>query len=803
MHWSIRYALAVAVALIVFGASLAVAGSQSAAEAPEGSPALFGTEASHVGDRGLYKTALVVVHGERGEYHDMAARYAFERLPDRIMLTGDGRHVPVASFVGEWRSEAFPFDLRAALGLPDVPLFQVPACVSDVDRGLAYSDPERFARQMEACGQEIEAAAGEFEEAMEAWGEELDAAITRKLESWFAALDAPTHQAHGAGWRVSHHEGNETVATTARDPAAITIGQAAVAVGPARDTPFEADGLHHTLPVDVPGPCGWRSTLQDGAQDMFRPITVHGACPPDMGLGFAEVTSVDGPIEMRVSGRDTVDGQRAIVFSEPDDPDRLRLWHVADNPYPLRILTRIEAVPAPVLEEVPDYDPPRFYILHELVEFERGDPSQPLGAPEVPALDATGTPWGPERGAFDHPWPLDTAWQESVEPTSDCREWLQWRQEHPDAAVAEAIPRYNERDDGHADPTVDVTWSILARDGSDAVRVSMTQHTETTTDEPILVRVPQVACSSVDPQGAPTGSADASLPSIDKAAVWMQAFTDTEPTTYAFDRSDTPSLTLWSGPDAPGTAQQEDRLTIDPLGDLIEHRAGSDAYPEPRFSDPAWSPRAGDAWGYGVASTGPWHMPEPTTAASLAAGAAAAGLAVLLFPVAKSVFAAAPFFSRIRKEALLDHPVRGHLADLVQEEPGIHFQEIVRRVAKGRGTTEHHLRKLVDADLLVEQQSSGFTCYFPKGRIDRRIMAAAPLMKSSGARRVMQAIAAQPGSAAQGIAQRLGMAPSTVNHHVKKLRAAGLVEAQRDGRFIVLHASDIGRQAADRFAAAS
>jgi predicted transcriptional regulator len=217
-----------------------------------------------------------------------------------------------------------------------------------------------------------------------------------------------------------------------------------------------------------------------------------------------------------------------------------------------------------------------------------------------------------------------------------------------------------------------------------------------------------------------------------------------------------------------------------------EQAQGNDYDPQ---QDDDWS----DPHGFALASIGYWSFPQTKTTATVTAAAGILGLLAYALMPAKA--GAIGLFSRIGSEEVLDHPLRAQIADLVAAEPGIHFQELVRRLDAGRGTMEHHLRKLLAADVVSANVSQGFTCYFPKGKMDRHLMAAAPVLKADGARQVLQAIQSQPGRAAQDIAAATGFTPSTVNYHLKRLAQSGLVSSQRSGRFTLLTPTPLGTQA--------
>lgn len=188
-----------------------------------------------------------------------------------------------------------------------------------------------------------------------------------------------------------------------------------------------------------------------------------------------------------------------------------------------------------------------------------------------------------------------------------------------------------------------------------------------------------------------------------------------------------------------------------------------------------------------------WDVPSTTRLVQT--GAAAALLAVLYFlwPMLKSV--GFGLFSRIHGDAALDHPARADLLAAIEQEPGIHFQELARRTRLGHGATDHHLRKLVEARRVVRHEANGYACYFPMAT-DRRVMAAAPALRSNTARRTLEAIIDRPGLNGGELAQVLGANRGTVNHHVKRLVDAGVLTATRHGRTVAYEVTQLGLQVA-------
>lgn len=174
-----------------------------------------------------------------------------------------------------------------------------------------------------------------------------------------------------------------------------------------------------------------------------------------------------------------------------------------------------------------------------------------------------------------------------------------------------------------------------------------------------------------------------------------------------------------------------------------------------------------------TAAAAPWVLPaSPKAATGISLVAALAGALYYFWPALKG--ATVGLFSRTRDDELLAHPRRAQVLQLVEAQPGIHFQDLARTLGIGRGNLEHHLRKMVAAGVLTKVLHGGYACYFPKGAVDRRVMAAAPLLRSGG-RPVLAMVRERPGLSGRQIALELGLSQSTVSYHLRRLEKAGLV----------------------------
>jgi predicted transcriptional regulator len=165
--------------------------------------------------------------------------------------------------------------------------------------------------------------------------------------------------------------------------------------------------------------------------------------------------------------------------------------------------------------------------------------------------------------------------------------------------------------------------------------------------------------------------------------------------------------------------------------------------------------------------------------------AVAVGLLYWFWPTIKGA-GAIGLFSRLKEPAVLEHPHRSRIMRLVEAQPGLHFNGLLRLAGMGNGTLAHHLDVLVKNGRVRRVPSGGYTCYFPNAR---GVSGVSPMPRSPGAQKVMQAIRARPGISNLEVAHHTGLDPGTVHYHVQRLAHAGLVRPLREGRTVRLHAA--------------
>lgn len=547
-------------------------------------------------------------------------------------------------------------------------------------------------------------------------------------------------------------------------------------------------------------PCGARSDLQGRTAPIGSTVLVWGCSGDDLG-----------PDGFRVEGTEQLAGHDSLRVR--NDVLGVRLWFQAGIPFPVQY--EFDAADGATMRQ----DGQRVERW-TMTGFSRGDsPLAPVPLPEPvtlpPVVVAPADRYGPALGGHEVAYPLVTAVADAQAGSTEVRDFMA---QHPDWFLSWAD--YSEEEQGD---TVTPSWYLQMRSGQDDLRFSVQPRAPASGPAaPLLGLLPPAAGGDVtvnelhdDDPSWPAECRPTELPTVASlAARWaaMQQRTVAEANGYDFRLNchfgDTvsPYAEVKAGEDLlvrpaepgaldpPSSQRIEQTLTM-----LVSDAKATDLrmqYDETVVTQQTTGPlqppaQAADGGGIERVPANIWLAPSGPVAASITLVSILAALAYWLWPVLK----AGPLglFSRLEAPDLLDHPLRKELAQRIEAQPGVHYQDLVRAMGKGKGTVEHHLRKLEEGGLVKSVPAGGYTCFFPVA-YDRRLTAAAPALKSEGARKVLAAIRANPGSSALQVGTATGLSPAAINHHLRRLGEAGLVDVLRNGRSLCLQPTALASQ---------
>jgi len=111
---------------------------------------------------------------------------------------------------------------------------------------------------------------------------------------------------------------------------------------------------------------------------------------------------------------------------------------------------------------------------------------------------------------------------------------------------------------------------------------------------------------------------------------------------------------------------------------------------------------------------------------------------------------------------------RSRIRDCISRKPGIHFNDIKRKLDIATGQTQYHLRKLVSAGQLDEESIQGRTHYYPPTYSAWEREAIALLRRETSREIVLSLLRNDPAAPAE-ITEILDLARSTVEWHLSRL----------------------------------
>ncbi len=146
-------------------------------------------------------------------------------------------------------------------------------------------------------------------------------------------------------------------------------------------------------------------------------------------------------------------------------------------------------------------------------------------------------------------------------------------------------------------------------------------------------------------------------------------------------------------------------------------------------------------------------------------------------------------------DTVLDLEARRRIVRFVQESPGLHMRELAARLAMPVSTLEYHCYQLVKHGQLVTRESAGFKAFYPGEGMDRRDKDILYLVRHDAPRRICSHLLLNPGATPKDLREVIGVSGPTLSFHLNKLRSAGILREQPDGRTKRLFVEDPERVA--------
>jgi predicted transcriptional regulator len=138
-----------------------------------------------------------------------------------------------------------------------------------------------------------------------------------------------------------------------------------------------------------------------------------------------------------------------------------------------------------------------------------------------------------------------------------------------------------------------------------------------------------------------------------------------------------------------------------------------------------------------------------------------------------------PLYTKIRRERVLDHFVRGQIYGYILANPGEHYNAIKLALGLTNGSLAHHLRTLEREEFVKSRKFGLYRRFYPK---HMRIPEDGDFRMNNVRRSIVDVIDENPGISQKEIAMAMNITPPTVNYHIGILASAKTIRVVREGR---------------------
>ena len=139
-----------------------------------------------------------------------------------------------------------------------------------------------------------------------------------------------------------------------------------------------------------------------------------------------------------------------------------------------------------------------------------------------------------------------------------------------------------------------------------------------------------------------------------------------------------------------------------------------------------------------------------------------------------------PLYTRLKKEEVLDHFVRGQVFGVIKTEPGTHFTEIRENLGLSNGTLSYHLRTLEVAGFIRSEREGMYKRFFAADAQPDR--GGEGIRLSTLQKILVEILRRNPGSPQRDLALQAGVTQQTVSYNLRILQKQGILQTVSRGR---------------------
>jgi DNA-binding MarR family transcriptional regulator len=138
-----------------------------------------------------------------------------------------------------------------------------------------------------------------------------------------------------------------------------------------------------------------------------------------------------------------------------------------------------------------------------------------------------------------------------------------------------------------------------------------------------------------------------------------------------------------------------------------------------------------------------------------------------------------PLYTRLKKNEVLDHFVRGQIYGYIMSHPGRNYNAIRNDLDITNGTLSHHLRTLEVQGFIKSRRDGVNTRFYP---IDMKIPQEKGTRLSDLQMRIIELISTEEGMTQVDIAERLDVSQQCISYNLKHMKREGIIGIERIGR---------------------
>ncbi|MFH1643538.1 MAG: winged helix-turn-helix transcriptional regulator [Patescibacteria group bacterium] len=134
-----------------------------------------------------------------------------------------------------------------------------------------------------------------------------------------------------------------------------------------------------------------------------------------------------------------------------------------------------------------------------------------------------------------------------------------------------------------------------------------------------------------------------------------------------------------------------------------------------------------------------------------------------------------------QKDKILELEKRRKIYNLVKKYVGCHFRDLERKSKLPASSIKYHLNYLARHELITEEKEGNNLRYFPKEfNTDNKVLLS--LLRQESIRKILIFLLDNENNSHEDIVRFVGLSPSTVSWHLKKLENKKIVTSIKNGR---------------------